>query len=288
MSLLECPICFEEYVKNDKSEKAPKILDCGHTFCCECIKKLLKKYNNQIICPIDRIKINEAYERIPFNRLIFDLIYKRQPKIKFENEKIDYYLKIGMIGNEFVGKTSLSKCYEKNEPLPYNNFYPFSPGADFLYKIINVNGKKIKVLICDTAGQEKFKSITSGYLRGLHGCFIVYDVTDKDSFERLDNWIQFYKDFNQYKKRIMIILGNKVDIKERVIKRQEAKEFAKEKNLPYFETSSMTMQNINEAFERMVKMILESENENYLKRSESKFELKNYNQIKIRKRGCCS
>ena len=85
----------------------------------------------------------------------------------------------------------------------------------------------------------------------------------------------------------MIILGNKVDIKERVIKSQEAKEFAKEKNLPYFETSSMTMQNINEAFESMVKMILESGNENYLKRSESKFELKNYNQIKIRKKGCC-
>jgi len=287
MSLLECPLCLEEYVKNDKSEKAPKVLPCGHTFCCECIKKLLKKYNNQIICPIDRIKVNEAYERIPFNRLIFDLIYKRQPKIKFENKKIDYLLKIGMIGNDSVGKTSLSKCYEKNEPLPYNNFYPFTPGVDILSKIIIFNRKKISVQIWDTAGQEIFNSITSGHLRGLHGCFIVYDVTNKESFERLDNWIQFYKDFNQYKKRIMIILGNKVDIKERVIKSLEAKEFAKEKNLPYFETSSMTMQNINEAFESMAKMILESENENYLKRSESKFELKNHNQIKIRK-GCCS
>ena len=121
MSLLECPICLEEYMNNDKSEKAPKLLYCGHTFCCECIKKLMKKYKNQIICPIDRIKVNEAYEEIPFNRSIFDLIYKRPPKIKFENKKIDYYLRIGIIGNDSVGKTSLSKCYEKNEPLPYNN-----------------------------------------------------------------------------------------------------------------------------------------------------------------------
>lgn len=91
---------------------------------------------------------------------------------------------------------------------------------------MNVNGKKIKVLIWDTTGQEKYNSIISGYLRGLHGCFIVFDVTDNNSFESLDNWIQFYKDFNQYKKRIMVILGNKVDIKERVIKREDGKRFA--------------------------------------------------------------
>ena len=133
--------------------------------------------------------------------------------------------------------------------------------------------KKIKILIWDTAGQERFNSITSGYLRGLHGCFIVYDVSDSNSFESLDNWIQFYKDFNKYKKRIMIILGNKVDIKDREVKSEEGIEFAKDRNLPYFETSSITMQNINEAFEKMAKMVLESQNENNLKRSVSKTKL---------------
>ena len=83
-----------------------------------------------------------------------------------------------------------------------------------------------------------------------------------------------YNDFNHYKKKIMIILGNKVDIKERVIKSEEGKEFAKKKGLPYFETSSKTMQNINNAFEKMIEMIFESKNENNLKRSESKIKLK--------------
>ena len=58
----------------------------------------------------------------------------------------------------------------------------------------------------------------------------------------------------------MIILGNKVDIKERVIKSEEGIKFAKDRDLPYYETSSLTMQNINKAFENMIKMVLESQN----------------------------
>jgi small GTP-binding protein len=278
MSTLKCPSCNEDYVDNDKSEKAPKVLSCGHTFCCKCIKQKMKKDKNEIICSVDRIKDKRTFEEIPFNRTIYDLILERQQKsVKKENkinEKCDLVLNIGMIGSQCAGKTSLSKCYQDGKPLPDINFYEPTVGLDYFYRIINVDGKKIKILIWDTTGQERFNSITSGYLRGLHGCFIVYDVSNNNSFESLDNWIQFYKDFNQYKKRIMIILGNKIDIKERVIKTEEGKKFAKDKDLPYFETSSITMQNVNEAFEKMAKMILESQNENNLKRSESKTKLK--------------
>ena len=91
--------------------------------------------------------------------------------------------------------------------------------------------KKINIRIWDTAGQERFNSITSGYLRGLHGCFVIFDVTERDSFEKLDMWIQFYNDFNQYKERIMIILGNKVDIAERNVTENEAKNYATNKGL---------------------------------------------------------
>jgi len=190
-----------------------------------------------------------------------------------------------MIGNNFVGKTSLSNCYEKNEPY-VNVSYP-TIGLDYFRRVININGKKIQATIWNTTGDEKFNALTSSYLRTLHGCFIVFDVTDNDSFENLVNWIQLYKDYNQYKKKLMIILGNKVDIEERVIKSKEAINFAKERDLPYFETSSKTMHNVNEALEKMVKMILESQNENNLKRSESRFRLKYHNQKKVLKRGCC-
>ena len=80
MSSLECSICLEEFGDNDKSEKAPKVLSCGHTFCCKCIKQKMKKDKNQIICSVDRIKDKRTFEEIPFNRTIYDLILERQQK----------------------------------------------------------------------------------------------------------------------------------------------------------------------------------------------------------------
>jgi len=111
------PICLEEFANNSKSEKAPKILSCGHTFCCKCIKLKMKKDNNQIICLFDMLKDKRLYEELPFNRIIFDLIKVKQlKKIEIENRKIDFSLNIGILGDNSVGKKSLSINYEKNEP----------------------------------------------------------------------------------------------------------------------------------------------------------------------------
>ena len=199
MSLLECYICLEEYGKNDNSEKAPKILSCGHTICCKCIKQKMKKDNGQIICPFDMKKDNRIFEEIPFNRIIYDIILesksiKRQVESK---EKFDLSLKIGMIGNSYTGKTSILNCYQDNRPSLKNDFYLPTLYCEFYKRIINVNGKKIKTLVYDTNGAERFNSITSGYLRNLHGCFIVFDTTNFSSFQDLDNWIKLYRDYNK-------------------------------------------------------------------------------------------
>jgi hypothetical protein len=162
MSSLECSICLEEFGDNDKSEKAPKVLSCGHTFCCKCIKQKLVKANNQIICSFDMKKDNRAFEEIPFNRAIYDLVEeKKQKNIKIQvknDEKYDILFNIGMIGCQSAGKTSLSKCYQDNKPLP---IIPYEPTIllDHYSRIININGKKAKVLIWDTAGLERFNSI---------------------------------------------------------------------------------------------------------------------------------
>ena len=105
-----------------------------------------------------------------------------------------------MIGSQNTRKTSLSACFENNSPISDQIPYVPAISLDFFCRIVEINDYKIFVRVWDTAGQERFISITSGYLRGLHGCFIVYDVTDRDSFENLDMWIQFYNDFNQNKK----------------------------------------------------------------------------------------
>ena len=164
----------------------------------------------------------------PFNRIIYDMILKENEqknknKVLKNIEAYDISLSIGMIGIQSAGKTSLSKCYQDNKPLEKLEYYVPTISLDFFNRNVNINGKNIKVQIWDTAGQERFNSITQGYLRGLHGCFIIFDVTDRGSYNRLDMWIQFYNDFNQYKERIMIILGNKIDKEDRVVSYKEAK-----------------------------------------------------------------
>ena len=94
LSLL-CDICLEKYGDNERS---PKILSCGHTFCSECIKKLLNINKNKIICPIDREIYKTSFDKIPLNRIILDLISeeKKQTKIVRNLQKYDISLNIGM------------------------------------------------------------------------------------------------------------------------------------------------------------------------------------------------
>ena len=263
MSSLVCNVCSDEFEDNDQSEKAPKILQCGHTFCSKCIKEKMVK-NNEIICLIDRQKDERPFDKIPINRILYDLILKEREEkniIKIQEIKdYDLTLNIGMIGCQNTGKTSLSKCYQSNEPCPEeDDSYTPTISLDYFSRKVNKNGLNIVVRIWDTAGQERFNSITSGYLKGLHGCFIVFDVTDRLSFDKLNMWIQFYEDFNQYKERIMIILGNKIDKKVREVDKLEGFNYANNKGLAYFGTSAKNMTNVNEAFDEMINMILLSQ-----------------------------
>ena len=265
MSSLFCSLCMKKFGDNDDSENAPKVLSCGHTFCCKCIKDKMNN-NDEIICSVDGEKDGRPFEKIPFNKLIFDIILKEreQKNIIYEKpkEKSDFTLNIGMIGNKYVGKTTLSKCYQDNKPCEEEKDpYITTVSLDFFNRIINKYGKRINIQIWDTAGQERFNSLTAGYLRGLHGCFIVFDVTDRYSFENLNTWIQFYSNFNNRDEKILFILGNKIDKKNRTVSFEEGNDFANKKELPYFETSAITMKNINEAFDKMINYILETQKE---------------------------
>ena len=147
----------------------------------------MRKNDNQIICSIDRQKDNRSFDQIPYNRIIYDMILKEKEqknKINIKpKEKYDLTLNIGMIGCQYAGKTSLSKSYENNQPIENEDDYQTTVSLDYFHRIINMNGKKINIRIWDTAGQERFNSITSGYLRGLHGCFVIFDVTERDSLK---------------------------------------------------------------------------------------------------------
>ena len=275
MSILFCSCCKEEYGDNDDSEYAPKVLSCGHIFCSKCIKNKMTN-NNEIICSVDQIKDGRTFENIPFNRILYDMLLKEsvQKNVIYDTpkqkEKCDLTLNIGLIGNCYVGKTTISQCYQDNKPCVKENNYKTTVSLDFYKRIVNKNGKRIYIKIWDTAGLEKFNSVTSGYLRGLHACFIVFDVTDRYSFEHLNEWIQLYCNFNQYPEKVLFLLGNKIDKQNRTVSFEEGNNFAKEKDIPYFETSAMTMKNINEAFDKMINYILEVQMDDMSSRKSSK------------------
>ena len=125
-------------------------------------------------------------------------------------------------------------------------------------KTLEVNGKKVKLQIWDTAGQERFKNITASYYRGGNGVLVVYDITDRDSFNNLNSWlIEIEKNAN--KNVFKLLIGNKNDLEsERKVTYNEGKEFADSNGMKFIETSAKTSDKVNEAFKLLTNEIIKN------------------------------
>ena len=145
-----------------------------------------------------------------------------------------------------VGKTCLLLRYANDK---FSPTFITTIGIDFKIKIIELDGKRIKLQIWDTAGQERFRTITTSYFRGAQGILLVYDVTDRQSFLSIRNWIaqiQTHADVNVNK----ILIGNKCDIDGgRVVSKDEGEALAKEYNIHFDETSAKQDLNVSLSFE---------------------------------------
>ena len=126
-----------------------------------------------------------------------------------DEQKYDYLVKLVIIGDTAVGKTNILLRYVNEE---YKMSHVTTIGVDFKIKTINIDGIKIKMQIWDTAGQERFKTITETYYKGAAGVVLVYSVTDRKSFNNLENWIKQINE-SQPESMCKIIIGNKVDCK---------------------------------------------------------------------------
>ena len=119
--------------------------------------------------------------------------------------------------------------------------------------------KIIKVQVWDTAGQERYRSITNAYYRGAEGILIVFDLTNKESFNKVKYWLKEI-DSNAPRDIVLCLLGNKADLTyDRIIQYEDAKEIAGD-NL-YYEISSKTGNNVSLAFEQLTYEIIEKQNE---------------------------
>ena len=139
------------------------------------------------------------------------------------NPEYDYLFKLLLIGDSGVGKSCLLLRFADDT---YTQSYISTIGVDFKIRTIDLEGKTVKLQIWDTAGQERFRTITSSYYRGAHGIIIVYDVTDKESFNNVKHWIQEIDKYaaDGVKK---LLVGNKCDLaSKKVVSHDEAKELA--------------------------------------------------------------
>jgi len=163
-------------------------------------------------------------------------------------------LKLLIIGDSAVGKTSMLLKYT-------DNFFPESHlatiGVEFKTKDIQYNGYNINLQVWDTAGQERFKSITKSFFRNANGIIFVYDITQKNSFKNVKDWIKDSEANDTGFKRILV--GNKIDLQnKRQVKLNEVKDWADKKNLEVIEASAKTGANIDKAVMKLIELILQN------------------------------
>jgi Ras-related protein Rab-1A len=136
----------------------------------------------------------------------------------------------------------------------FSDNYISTIGVDFKIKTLEVNGKTVKMQVWDTAGQERFRTITASYYRGSNGIIIVYDVTNRDSFDHVSFWI---KEIERLAAPdvVKILVGNKCDLTEkRVVTTEEGQVVAARYGIKFMETSALTNSNVDDAFTEMAKL----------------------------------
>ena len=169
------------------------------------------------------------------------------------SQNYDYLFKVLLLGDSDVGKSSLILRYTEET---FNSKLVNSIGVDFKMKKKEIDGKVIKVQIWDTAGHERFRSITYSYYRGANAIIIVFDLSDKKSFISITERL---KQIEKHAKESVFkfLVGNKSDlVEERKVTYEEAKQYADEHELPYIETSAKEGININELFDSSIKSFL--------------------------------
>ena len=202
----------------------------------------------------------------------------------------DYLFKVLLIGNSSVGKSSLLLRFVDNQ---WNDLFVPTIGVDFKIRTMEIDNKNVKLQIWDTAGQERFKSITASYYRGAHGIFVVYDISDTESFKNINNWlIEIEKNAN--KNVYKILVGNKCDLEDkRTVSYQQGKELAETYGIQFIETSAKSNTNVDEAFHllgrEVMKMSLNDKEKNFGNKDKNKMKLnkKTEDIVFQQKKGCC-
>ncbi|MFX1328749.1 MAG: Rab family GTPase [Promethearchaeota archaeon] len=173
-------------------------------------------------------------------------------EVKVERE---FVFKVVILGDAAVGKTSLINRFVEDK---FSEDYRATLGANIVRKDVNLNNLRVRLIMWDLAGQEKYRVVRSMYFQGCEGALLVYDVTRYNTLDNINS--RWLRDFKKYvkKKGVYLLIGNKVDLKDQiVIPTERGKELAIKINASSFiETSAKLGKNIEEAFSLLVHQIL--------------------------------
>ncbi|XP_072044544.1 ras-related protein Rab-26-like isoform X2 [Amphiura filiformis] len=198
-------------------------------------------------------------------------------------EFYDFACKVMLIGDSGVGKTCLLVRFKDGAFL--SGSFISTVGIDFRNKVVDIDGSKVKLQIWDTAGQERFRSVTHAYYRDAHALLLLYDVTNRQSFENIRAWVSEIQEYAN-DDVVVMLLGNKSDmVSERVVKKEEAEKLAKDHGVAYMETSAKSGLNVELAFVAVAKDLKVKMTR---RPNEPKFNVREYvEQQKQTQRGCC-
>ncbi|XP_032316078.1 ras-related protein Rab-26 isoform X1 [Camelus ferus] len=240
------------------------------------------------------------------------LLQQGQSPLGSGGDFYDVAFKVMLVGDSGVGKTCLLVRFKDGAFLA--GTFISTVGIDFRNKVLNVDGTKVKLQIWDTAGQERFRSVTHAYYRDAHALLLLYDVTNKASFDSIQAWLAEIQEYAQHDV-VLMLLGNKVDsAQERVVKREDGEKLAKvswglqhgqgvplrlqgwgcphqsaagclqEYGLPFMETSAKTGLNVDLAFTAIAKELKQRSTK---APSEHRFLLHDYVRREGRGAFCC-
>ncbi|XP_005941829.3 ras-related protein Rab-26 [Haplochromis burtoni] len=188
------------------------------------------------------------------------LVYPSRPSISNSGEFYDIAFKVMLVGDSGVGKTCLLVRFKDGAFLAGS--FISTVGIDFRNKVMTIDAVKVKLQIWDTAGQERFRSVTHAYYRDAHALLLLYDVTNKASFDNI-----------------------RADVThDRVVKREEGEKLAKEFGVPFMETSAKSGLNVELAFTAVAR---ELKHRTMKEPDEPKFQLQEYVDKEMRTAGCC-
>ncbi|CAG2179334.1 unnamed protein product [Oppiella nova] len=164
-------------------------------------------------------------------------------------------LKILIIGESFVGKSSLLLRFTDDT---FATEMPATIGMDFKTTRMRVDSSVVSLAIWDTAGSERFRALTPNFYRGSHGVIVVFDVTQRPTFDRLDNWLKEVDAYCTHSDVVKMLVANKIDKEGRVVTREEGLQWARRHHTLFIEASAKTKEGVECAFEELVQKIIQT------------------------------